>query len=135
MRTQGRLHQAMVYTMLGTSALSACTSWQVQTIAPEAVVTTQHPKTGRVQRLDGSRVGVNRPTISSDSLVGAAVDNSFLGTKGSGLTGIPLADIHQIDVKRGSAGKTVGLILGIAAVAVVGFYVFLLVECGVENCM
>ena len=81
--------------------------------------------------MDGSRVVVNSPVISADSLVGSAVDNSLLGTKGSRSIGIPLADINQIDVKRGSAGKTVGLILGIAAVAVVGLYVFaLIVECG-----
>jgi hypothetical protein len=116
------LCRAIATTLLVTASLSACTSWQVQTVAPEQVVSTQHPSSVRVQRLDGSRAVVDDPRIGGDSLLGVTVGKP---------TGVPLADIYQVAVKRVSAGKTVGLVLAIPA----GIIILSYVVCAATDCL
>jgi hypothetical protein len=121
MRAQGRVHRAVAGLLLLATTLAACTSWQVQTVTPEQVVTTQHPSTVRVQRLDGTRAVVDDPRIGGDSLLGLTIGKPI---------GVPLADIHQVAVKRGNAGKTVGLVLAVT----VGVIVLAGVMCEASDC-
>ena len=103
----GSLCRPIAFILLVATTLSACTSWQVQQVTPEQVVSAQRPKTVRVQRIDGSRVVVDNPRIDSDALAGAS--------KGKP-TSVPLADIHQLAVRRTSTGKTIGLVVGLVAI-------------------
>jgi len=125
MRTTGRLHRLIASILLGATALTACTSWHLQAVSPEQVVTTQHPSSVRVQRMDGSRVVMNSPRISTDSLVGTLADNSLLGTYGPRPIGLPLADVDQLAVRHGDATKTTVLLLAISAALLAGFYAVL----------
>ena len=100
--------------------LSGCTSWQAQPVTPE-FLSSQLPSKVRVHRVDGSKVVLHDPSFSTDSLVG-----SMDGTP----TGVPLALVRQMDVRHGSAGKTVGLVLGVAAGAVVILYTAAAIVCG-----
>lgn len=122
MRAQGRVHRAVAGLLMLATTLTACTSWQVQTVAPEQVITTQHPSTVRVQRLDGTRAVVEDPRIGGDSLLGVTIGKPI---------GVPLADIYQVAVKRVSAGKTVGLVLAIPA----GLLVMSYAICAASDCL
>ena len=106
--------------MLGAASLSACTSWQVQPVAPEPLVTNEHPSAVRVTLLDGNQVVLNGPRISGDSM---------LGTTKAGSTGVRLVDIKELAVQHGDALKTTGMILGLAAIPFVVFGVALAIEC------
>jgi hypothetical protein len=88
------------------TTLTACTSWQVQTVTPEQVVTTQHPKAVRVQRTDGSGVVLENPRVSTDSLLGSTAGKQ---------TGMPLAEVSAVATKQPAPLKSLGLILGLAA--------------------
>ena len=131
MRTTGRLHRVIACVLLATTTLTACTSWQVQTVSPEQVVNTEHPSAVRVQRMDGSRVELKSPRISADSLLGSAVDNSLFGSPAGKPAGMPLSDVYQLAVKRGNALKTVGLVIGLIA----GTIVTLGLICAADDCL
>ena len=121
MRAHGSMHSAVLGTLLVATTLTACTSWWVQPVTPEQLLNDERPKAVRVQRADRSRVVLNSPQLVPDSL---------LGTTRGQRTGVPLADIMQIAVRRGNALKTTGLILGILATPVV----LLAVACASEGC-
>jgi hypothetical protein len=125
MRTAGRLHRLIACVLLATTTLTACTSWHVQTVSPEQVVNTEHPKAVRVQRMDGSRVVLKSPRISSDSLLGTAIGQP---------TGMPLSDVYQLAVKRGSTGKTIALVVGVAAVAFLALAAAYVITCADSYC-
>jgi hypothetical protein len=107
-----------------TTTLSACTSWQVQRVTPEQVVTTRHPSAVRVQRVDGSQVVLDTPSIGADSLLGMM--------KGK-RTAVPLADVSQVAVKQANALQTVGLVLGVVAVVVLLFSALVVASGGVQE--
>ena len=114
--------------VLATAAatISACTSWRVQPVSPAQLLDEERPERVRVQRSDRSRVVLNAPQLVPDSLV---------GTSRGERTSLPLADIAQIEVRRGSTGKTIGLVLGLTAVtAVVCIPCTLLVVCSIGDC-
>jgi len=108
MRAHGSMHSAMLSPLLVVTTLTACTSWRVQPVSPEQLLNDERSRTVRVQRADRSRVVLNSPQLVPDSL---------LGTTRGQRTGVPLADITQIAVRRENALKTTGLILGIPATA------------------
>jgi hypothetical protein len=134
MRTTGRLHRLIACILLATTTLTACTSWHVETASPEQVVNIQHPKAVRVQRMDGSRVELKSPRISSDSLLGTAVDKSFFGSPAGKPAGMPLSDVYQLAVKRGSTGKTIALVVGVAAVAFLALAAAYVITCADSYC-
>ena len=103
------VRRVVCFTLLAATALTACDRWVVQPVSPEQVLTAQHPSAVQVQRSDSSRVVLQNPRIGADSLLGT--------TKGTP-TGVPLADIAQVAVRRTDWGKTIGL-LAIIAIPIV----------------
>jgi hypothetical protein len=104
MRARGSMHLAVLGALHVGTTLTACTSWRVQRVSPEQLLKNERPRAVRVYRADRSSVILNRPQLVTDSL---------LGTIRGQRTGVPLAGITQIAVRRGNALKTTGLILGI----------------------
>jgi hypothetical protein len=76
----------------------------VVAVRPEELLATQHPKTVRILRADSTRIVLNSPRLSGDSLIGKS---------DGGPAGVLVSDISQIAVRRESPSKTVGLIVGI----------------------
>jgi hypothetical protein len=113
---EGALHRPLTIGLLASTLLSACTSWQVQPVAPEQFVATQHPSSVRVQRLDGSRAVVDDPRIEGESLHGLTGGKPII---------VPTAEIYQIAVKRGDTGKSIGLTVGILVGVIVIAYIAL----------
>jgi len=91
--------------------LAACTSWHVEKEAsPLQVISTKHPRAVRLTRADGSRMVLDQPRIAAgDSMAG--VHNGVTST-------VAVLDVTQVATLRVSAGKTIGLFLGLAVVAV-----------------
>lgn len=116
-----RLRQLVTCTVLA-SYLTACTSWRVQRLSPQQVLTAEQPTAIQVMRSDSTRVVLTQPEVSGDSLVGL--------TKGRRLS-IPLTDVASVAVREGDTWKSVGLWLGLMALGVAVFGVFLAI--GLSN--
>jgi hypothetical protein len=108
----GTASRAMFYGTLLVTLLNGCTSWHVVELRPEQLLANRRPNAVRIQRADRTRVVLDSPHLSGDSLIGM--------TRGESLA-MPVSDITQIAVRRGNGLKTVGLILSIYGA---GFAVF-----------
>ena len=124
MRTRGTIYRAVLWTMLATTMLAACTSWKVQTVSPEQLIAAEHPSAVRVQRQDGSRVVVNSPRIATDSLLGMTDRRSPVTADRSPVS-VPLADISQVAVRHISVGSTVVGLFGLGLVATAGAFLYI----------
>ena len=101
--------------------LASCTSWQVQTVSPEQVVTEDQPSKIRVTLTDSSELEMEQPRIVGDTLRGLVKGGA------DGERDVLLADIATVRVKKTDTGNSVLLGLGIAAgvfaVAAVAFVI------------
>jgi hypothetical protein len=104
------LRQSIASTLL-LCYLAACTSWHVkQGVSPLQLISTEHPRTVRVTRTDGSRIFLDEPRIAAgDSLVGV-----HYGLQ----TRVAVSDVTQVATQKFSPGKSIGLVLGLSAVVV-----------------
>ncbi len=102
--------------------LAGCSSWYVQEVSPQQLVTEEQPEKIRVTLADGSQLELQLPRVSGDTLMGYEVR----GRRYSGQqVNIPLSDVTDVAIQRTDAGKTTALIFGMvlvvgAAVLVVG---------------
>lgn len=91
---------------------TACSTWHVEEgVSPLLLIATEHPSRLRVTRSDKSRIVLENPRIAgSDTLVGQ-------GDKGP--PRVAVSDVRQIATQHVSTSKTVGLVLGLSAVAAI----------------
>jgi hypothetical protein len=75
-------------------------------VAPQQLVADTRPGAARVRQPDGTRLVIARPQIVGDSLTGSS---------GCGPVGVVSSDVTEIAVRRTSALKMGGLVLGILA--------------------
>ncbi len=101
--------------------LSSCTSWQVQSVSPEQVVTEDQPSKIRVTLTDSSELEMGQPRIVGDTLRGLVKGKPFRGAVKDSLLerDVLLADIATVRIKKPDVTKSVFLGLGIAAGAFV----------------
>lgn len=114
------------------ASAGACTSWQTQEVPPEQLIAERHPSEVRVTLQDGRQQDLSAPFMLGDTLAGTAGStekgpraegNSAAfgqqGTSGAD-TGvrvlIPTTDLVRIQTNHVSAGKTAGLVIGMAVV-------------------
>ena len=91
--------------------LAACTSWHVEKEAsPLQLISTKHPRVVRLTRADGSRMVLDEPRI--------AAGDSLAGVRHGLPSSVAVSDVTQVATPRVSAGKTIGLFLGLSVVAV-----------------
>ncbi len=91
--------------------LAACTSWHVEEgVSPLQLISNQHPHVVRLTRADGSRTVLDQPRI--------VAGDSLAGTHYKVASSVALSDVTQVATPRLSAGKTIGLFLGLSVVAV-----------------
>ena len=92
--------------------LVACTSWKTQEPTPEQVIAEEQPDKVQVTLTDGSKLVLEEPAVSGDTLSGLDDGTPVL---------IPLADVSSIAVKGadGATGLAVlgGVVLLVAIVA------------------
>jgi len=91
--------------------LAACTSWHVEKeVSPLQLISTKHPGVVRLTRADGSPMVLDQPRI--------AVGDSVAGVHNGVQSSVAVSDVTQVATPRLSAGKTIGLFLGLSVVAV-----------------
>jgi len=93
--------------------LSSCTSWQVQSVSPEQVVTEDQPSAIRVTLTDSSKLEMEQPRIVGDTLRGLVKgeSNDSLVERD-----VLLVEIATVRIKKTDPGRTAFLGLGIAAI-------------------
>jgi hypothetical protein len=109
------------------SYVSGCTSWHVQSAAPEQVLQDSHlvRKGVRVTTLDGQRFKVEHPALRADTLT---------GIRDTAAIAIPLRQIRELDVRSPSAGRTTLLVAGsLVGAAAATVAVACLMFCGIED--
>ncbi len=94
----------------------ACTTWRVERLAPQALL-ARNPSTLRVMRTDSSMLVLQDPELQGDTLVGT-------GAKGAEVR-VPLDSVRQTSTRRFSPLKTFGVLVGMAATAVVGLAIYI----------
>ena len=91
--------------------LAACRSWHVeQEVSPLQLISTKHPRAVRLTRSDGSRIVLQQPRI--------AAGDTLAGVHNGVLSGVAARDVTEVATSKVSAGKTIGLFLGLSTVAV-----------------
>lgn len=106
------------------SQLAACSSWQVQNIAPREFRTRDAAQPVRIVRLNGTYVTLTGVRVGGDSLYGTPV----LAVEPNVVLAIPLSDIREIVVRQGDGEKTIYLVIGVVALTAVTLYgAFLLI--------
>jgi hypothetical protein len=105
---QAGLPRRRAATALLLAMLGACSSWQVQAVAPAELISGSSPSQVRVQLRDGRRIVLRQPTIRSDSLVGGGDGQS-----------VAVAEIDSIALRRFDTPRTLGLTVLIVAVPAV----------------
>ena len=93
--------------------LSACHKWVPLEPPVAQAIAEEEPGTVRVTLTDSSRMDLEEPRVSGDSLV--ALD---------GTASVALDDVQQVEARRANTVATVGLILGAAVLAVLGYAVY-----------
>jgi len=90
--------------------LPACTAWHVEKgVSPEQLIATKHPNVVRVTRPDSSNIVLHQPRI--------AAGDSLSGLHNRAPSSVAVSDVTQVAIRKFSAGKTIGLVVGISAVA------------------
>jgi len=94
----------------------ACMTWRVERLEPQTLL-ARNPYTLRVMRTDSSMLVLDDPKLQGDTIVGA-------GRHGAEVR-IPLDSVRQTSTRRFSPLKTFGLLVGMAATAVVGLAIYI----------
>lgn len=100
-----------IATLVLAFSAAGCHSWHAQTSpTPDAISTQAGRGPVRVTRRDHSQLVLVNAQVMGDSIVGQAGSPPQR-------TAVAMADVERIDTRATSAGKTAGLVLGVAAVA------------------
>ena len=112
----------LLMTLQGT----ACLAWHTEGVAPQVVLATQQPRALRVMRTDGRQLVLQHPVLRGDTLVGISDQQEEVR--------IALTDVRQVATRGFSAGRTVGLGVGLAAGVVGAFAAAYLIGCSSGGC-
>jgi hypothetical protein len=129
--------ERLAFTAWLAASAGACTGWQVETVSPEQAISQKHPDEIRVTLSNSSRVKLQQPALEGDTLVGLVGGHAT--TTGAASTGafgenatlvevqggtqlrLPVSDAKYIETHHVSTGKTLGVVAGVALVAVVAW--------------
>jgi hypothetical protein len=91
--------------------VSACTSWKVQTVAPEQTFSDSVyvSKGVRVTTLDSQRVEIKHPKLVGGIIAGR--------NRNAAMVSVPVQNVTELAVRRPDAGRTVMLVVGSLVVA------------------
>ena len=104
---------------------AACTTWRPDTLSPQAVV-QGHPLSLRVTYTDSSSVILNYPVLQGDTIVGRDPHHAEVR--------VPLDSVLLTGTRHGDAGKSLLVVLGVAAgLFAVAAGVFA-IHCNQTNC-
>jgi ferric-dicitrate binding protein FerR (iron transport regulator) len=93
---------------------SACTAWHTTSLQPQRFSADTSPERARLTLSDGTRVTATHPVMVGDSLVWG--DGSGASPSDSARGAILTGDIRKVEVRRGDALRTIGLLVGVGGV-------------------
>jgi hypothetical protein len=103
-------HTRLAAAILLLAYVPACTSYQVMTDPSTGLLAPVKPvEEVRITLRTGERFELNSPLVYGDSLKGFQIEGSARS--------VAMGDMTEVEVRKPSAGKTVGLVLGIAVAA------------------
>ena len=89
--------------------LAACMSWHVEEgVTPLQLISTKHPRSVRLTRVDGSQIALDEPRI--------AAGDSVTGSRNGLPASVAASDVTQVATRRVHAGKTIGLVFATGVV-------------------
>jgi hypothetical protein len=102
-----------VLVMILLAATTACYSWRLEPVAPDATVSAVPSGVARVTLRNARRFEVADPTLANDTLRGW---NLWALTNGRRIAVVvPVSEITRVESRHLSAGKTTALALVVAA--------------------
>jgi hypothetical protein len=108
---------------------SACQAWHTERVTPESLLVTRQPATFRVTRTDGSQIVLEHPVLRADTLSG-----TVRGPNEQQDVRIPLTEVREVATRGFSAGRTVGLVVGVAAGTFAVIVVAVVIACSQTGC-
>ena len=112
-----RFRRPLCLILLATQLLTACTSWQVETIPLTNRLRAEPPSSVRLWLADSSRMDLRDPRWVNDSVAGRLTASTPLDTTGTRALRkpitIPTSDVTRYATRQVSAGKTIGLVAGV----------------------
>lgn len=108
-RTRGLIAGVVLFA----NVCAACTSWRVQSVTPQELLTLEHPSSIQVRERGGAVFELSAPRVTGDSLAGY-----FKRVPRA----IPMAAVNKLAIRKGDAGKTLGLIGLLVAIPAVVFW-------------
>lgn len=105
----GRLVPRLLLLSLLTSA-TACTTWRRQDLAPAPASSMPVPGTIRVTMRNGSRLTLRDARMQGDTLRAMLADATQAA--GNGTVAVALSDIANVESRKLSGRRTVGLVAG-----------------------
>lgn len=102
---------------------TGCHSWSTQAGNPEITLTAKPRSSVRIATTsEPTMTEILAPRVANDTLYGVAVGSSDT-------TAFPLDDVTQVQVQKGDAGKTTGLVVGIVGAALAISTIALIAAC------
>ena len=105
-------------------ANGACYAWHAEPLAPDSLVRALQPMELRVTHANGSETILEQPTVRADTLVGVVQ-----GGNNAQEVAIPISDVSQLATRKFSAGRTLGLVVGAAAITGVAIVAIFMINC------
>jgi hypothetical protein len=138
----GREHRAWIAGLLvAAQALTACTSWRVQSITPQELLSRDHPKAIQVRERGGAEYVLESPQVLRDSLIGFATASIETASFTSGMvTGtrverrIAMTAVDHIAVKQSDGVKTGFLFVGVLLLIPAIYLGALIIGCSGGQC-
>ena len=132
MQTYLRLRRLTCYLLLP-AFLAGCSSWYVQEVSPQQLITEEQPGKIRVTLTDGSQMVLEQPRVSGDTLMGKFAPKGFAPSaqvqlKRGEQVNIPLSDVTDVAIQKTDAGKTFVRVAVVGAAVVGLMYLLLLKE-------
>lgn len=123
----------LILSVLITShVVTGCSSWQVVSVSPRALVDSAHVSAVKVREKEGAKYVLEWPRIAGDSLIGTLATDQPADRRVKRLEhGIPLAAVDRVAVHRSNRPGTV--VLGVVAAGAVAVGIFLFSGC-VSDC-
>ena len=100
--------------------LAGCSSWWVQEVSPQQLITEDQPEKIRVTLTDGSQMVLEQPRVSGDTLMGKFAPKDFAPSaqvqlKRGEQVNIPLSDVTDVAIQKTDPGKIFGMVLVVGA--------------------
>ncbi len=107
-----RLHGFCILAAMAILTSSGCMTWKESRVEPRILILHYEPDAIRVRPAERTRIVLNDPVISGDSLVGEATDFREIPLR----VAIPVDQIASVEERKLSVFRTAFLVSGITVV-------------------